>query len=145
MVDKKHEELCNCPFCRNERRKLELAKQNKAEAKRKARVVAKAKTGAKGKDVELEMEQEDVELEMEQEEDAPPHHFHTEYVIELGPGDEGFEPDPSENSLDPDYNYRLFDRQLKLQMKSQRKMIEGRKGKPPTSPTEVYERMVRKS
>ena len=78
------------------------------------------------------------------EEEVPPHHFHTKYTIEAGPGDDDFEPDPAEDSLKPNNKYRTFDRNLSITMKNQRKMIASRGTKPPTSPTEAYERLIGK-
>jgi hypothetical protein len=110
MSDEGHKEICNCSFCKNERRKsLEIKKQEK--------------DGVSA---------------------APPHHFHTEYKIEAGPGDEDFEPDHSEPSKKPQNEYRSFDRHVILTMKSQRKIISSRGPKPSTSPTEAYERMIGK-
>jgi hypothetical protein len=79
------------------------------------------------------------------EEDAPPHHFHTNYTIEAGPGDEDYEPDPAESSLKPNNDYRNFDRNLSITMKNQRKMISARGTKPPSSPTEAYQNLTGKT
>jgi len=107
MPEKDHEELCNCSYCKNARRKA--AEKNKAK-----------------------------------KEDVPPHHFHTSYTIELAPGDEGYEENPSERSRKANHDYRSVERNLGVTMLSRRAPRGSRATKTPTSPTEAYEHIHRK-